>query len=200
MGECPHYDGKRYCGIVAAVVCEPGLAAETRPPDAVQVFCAYMRRQRLGQKLVGMELWEQCWRYQRAAREVAEEELAALECRDLSVIQHQAAEWVREQFPHMSEDELGLAHALGVAEEYFELGQAIQPLVRAALKRKNQIRRESYDVSAVADAVGDVMVFLGQLAHSFGLDLGDVVKRTWEQVRGRDWNAYSDAGQEGPSE
>jgi hypothetical protein len=76
---CPYFDGERYCGIVAAEVCGPALAMNRIPPDpAYHDFCMHMRSYRHGVRYKGMEVWEKCWRYQRARADEAEKKLAEL--------------------------------------------------------------------------------------------------------------------------
>lgn len=85
MSECPHFDGERYCGLIAAEVCSPALAGNRNPADPVtadafKAFCAFLRRKH-GIRLHGMQIWEQCWRYQRARAEAAEKTiLRAWDC------------------------------------------------------------------------------------------------------------------------
>ena len=116
--------------------------------------------------------------------------LAEAEGRSMSTVQVLHSKWVRRNFSHMTTNELMLAHAAGVSEEYFELGQAIGPLVRAAIKCVNQIKPETWSIEAVGDALADMIIFACQLAESFGIDLGEVVVATAASVRERDWVAH----------
>jgi len=119
--------------------------------------------------------------------EVFVPDIRAAVARDISAIQRAHTVWVKHNFPHMTKNELMLAHAGGVAEEYFELGQAIGPLVRAGIKCVNQIKPEDWSRERVSDALADMLIFACQLAESFGIDLGEVVASTAAEVQQRDW-------------
>jgi len=140
------------------------------------------------------ERWGPDWqaRAEAAEAKVARltEELRKAEEGSISTVQRLHAEWVGRNFAHMTENELMLAHAAGVAEEYFELGQAIGPLVRAAIKRVNKIKPHEWSTEKVSDSLADMLIFASQLAESFNIDLGEVVARVAESVRARDWVAH----------
>lgn len=122
--------------------------------------------------------------------EKAEAALAAERMAGLSSTQQQHREWVKANFAHMTEREIGIAHAAGIAEEYFELGQAIAPIVRGAIKRLNGIRPETWSQEKIADALADMIIFACQLAESFEIDLGSVTSKVAKDVSQRDWAAY----------
>jgi NTP pyrophosphatase (non-canonical NTP hydrolase) len=83
-----------------------------------------------------------------------------------------------------------MPHALlGLAEEVGELSHA-------CLKMAQGIRGATRD--DVADAVGDVFVYLMSFCNTRGvdLDLEACVHRAWEEVRQRDWLTFPENGRD----
>lgn len=96
--------------------------------------------------------------------------------------------------------------ALGAGEEMGELAdslpddsphvvwlmRALGRLQHGVLKQEQGIRGDKR--AAIADAMADIVIFLADLASSMDLDLDEIVRATWGEVRRRDWIKYPETG------
>jgi len=115
----------------------------------------------------------------------------------LDEIQAEVRVWADHNFPGHKPHEA----ALGIAEEAGEFWEALVDTLlagklsalvgrvcHAELKFEQGIRGTAEERRAkLEDAIGDTFVFLLHLCSSRGISAKDVLDRTWEQVRKRDW-------------
>lgn len=101
----------------------------------------------------------------------------------LSKIQPEVYQWSRRNFPESTAQD----KILGMQEELGELS-------RAFLKARQGIRGFSFESAetkeAIADAMGDVIIYMLDFASHMGVDLEERVLTTWAKVRQRDWVTY----------
>ena len=90
--------------------------------------------------------------------------------------------WQKNNFPDCQVLEL----ALGVCEEAGELAQCV-------LKLHRGMRAAEFDEARLADAVGDVVVYLIGLCGAKGWRLSSVLRATSERVTARNWNSQVDS-------
>tara|TARA_Y100000310_G_scaffold292597_1_gene321487 strand:+ start:2442 stop:2762 length:321 start_codon:yes stop_codon:yes gene_type:complete len=69
---------------------------------------------------------------------------------------------------------------LGLQEELGELSHHY-------LKREQRIRSAENHDAEIADAVGDIFVFLLHFCHLEGISLEDTIEAVWAAVEQRDW-------------
>lgn len=119
--------------------------------------------------------------------------------RTLRTLQAEVGEWQRRNFPQQPPGQ----PALGTAEETGELWEAALELLglgklsalvgrvcHAELKLEQRIRGTREELRArLEDAIGDLVVFIANLCNTRGIDLQEVVDRTWSQVSKRDWRS-----------
>jgi NTP pyrophosphatase (non-canonical NTP hydrolase) len=101
-------------------------------------------------------------------------------------VQAEARAWRREAYPDTS----GMMfQALGVAEETGELSHAV-------LKYKQGIRGYDRDKTRaeVADAIGDIYIYMCGVADELEIDVVDAITAAWEHVKERNITQGSDAG------
>lgn len=107
---------------------------------------------------------------------------------DLSRLQAELAAWQGRNFGAAPTELL----ALGVCEESGELAHAV-------LKHAQKIRGmqdEAAYKAAVADAAGDISIYLMNLLTGLRLDFGTIIEETAKRVMKRDWKARpTDGGQ-----
>ena len=100
---------------------------------------------------------------------------------DLTKFQQEHREWVTKNFGIPCPERINQP-ILGAVEE---LGK----LARAQLKYEQGIR--GYDkhryFKEFADSIGDIVIYLTDACSCNGLSFEEVLERTWEQVRKRDW-------------
>jgi NTP pyrophosphatase (non-canonical NTP hydrolase) len=101
----------------------------------------------------------------------------------LSELQSEHREWVDRNFP----DETLQQAVLGVAEEAGELAHH-------CLKREQRIRRNEDHVLGMLDAVADSIIYCMSVADHLGVNLGELVTVTWDQVKQRDWVTNPEKG------
>jgi len=109
---------------------------------------------------------------------------------DLEVLQFQHRSWVARNFPQLGRSELTRHGFLGMVEEVGEIAHAM-------LKHEQMIRgMREYDdfLAAVADGIGDTVIFADTLCIGLGLDFPSVVKETWAEVYRRDWVKFPKDG------
>lgn len=122
---------------------------------------------------------------------------------ELSALQVELCRWQSREFGAVDPERC----ALGVNEELGELSDAISYLAMAQggagrmshvlLKRLQRIR--GFDDlektrAEVADAIGDTVIYLTQVATSFRLDFGTVVFETAKEVMHRKWRQDPERG------
>ena len=104
----------------------------------------------------------------------------------LSQLQAEHESWVKKNFP----DEELEDSILGMVEEMGELAHHY-------LKRKQDIRGDqAHHYSEMLDALADLIIFGAGAATQLGVDYGDLVTATWEQVKKRDWTKNRQTGGE----
>lgn len=103
---------------------------------------------------------------------------------NLQELQDATAKWRDRNFPgHTAEDQI-----LGMTEELGEL-------CHSYLKNKQGIRGDAPQHFAdMADAVGDLVIYLAGFCSTMNLDLNDCVLMAWAEVKNRDWIADPQAG------
>jgi NTP pyrophosphatase (non-canonical NTP hydrolase) len=87
--------------------------------------------------------------------------------------------WLRKNFP----DQQSHQPLLGLTEEVGELAHA-------HLKSEQGIRGFDNDDKArdaIADAIGDIVIFLASYCNTNGFNLARCVELAWEEVSVRDW-------------
>jgi len=107
----------------------------------------------------------------------------------LKELQERVKAWVDKNFSDGLENRPE-HQALGMAEEYIELGQVIGVVVRGALKQAQGIRPETWQREVFEDAVADITIYLIAFCACEGIDWAKAVEQVWEGVRNRDWLAY----------
>ena len=73
---------------------------------------------------------------------------------------------------------------LGAAEEIGELAHA-------HLKGEQGIRSAEATREAKEDAIADAIIYLAGYCNSEGINLEEILQRTWDKVKTRDWRAHS---------
>lgn len=103
----------------------------------------------------------------------------------LKDLQREQGEWTKKNFPNQT----GLEAVLGVCEESGEMAHC-------ALKMAQGIRgTKEQHMTAMEDAVGDVVIFLCAVCNQYGLNLEECVDVAWENiVKKRDWVAFPQEG------
>jgi NTP pyrophosphatase (non-canonical NTP hydrolase) len=112
----------------------------------------------------------------------------------LDEVQERVAQWSSRNFPREAPHggprsaiapEYDVQALLGLVEEVGELAHAI-------LKRSQGIR--GVHDEAVADAIGDIVIYLADLCSRSGLSLAECVARAWREVERRDWRIRPTTG------
>jgi NTP pyrophosphatase (non-canonical NTP hydrolase) len=105
----------------------------------------------------------------------------------LRELQNQVGDWSKRNFgdTHLPYD---LAPLLGVVEE---LGELCHGLLKAAQGIRGEYGEH---VDKIADAVGDLVIYLLDFCERNNLDLWGCVLRAWSEVRERDWRKYPKNG------
>ena len=109
---------------------------------------------------------------------------------NIARIQSEHKAWLAHNFP----DQAPLDGFLGIVEEVGELSHAI-------LKYKQGIRGHAagevdHYTEDVADAIGDLFIFMCSFCNSNNLDLEYIILKTWDKVIVRDWQANPETGGE----
>lgn len=76
---------------------------------------------------------------------------------------------------------------LGAVEELGELAHA-------HVKEVQGIRMSEDHIENAKDAVGDIVIYLADYCGERGFDFEEVVKKTWEQVKKRNWKENREGG------
>lgn len=99
----------------------------------------------------------------------------------LRKIQPEIALWREKNFPTS-----GMIHQfMGMVEELGELSHAI-------LKDQQGIRGASE--AEAMDAVGDLLIYTINFCSTLGWDTEEILQKTWDQVKERDWIDYPKDG------
>jgi len=78
---------------------------------------------------------------------------------------------------------------LGMMEELGELSHAY-------LKREQGIRGTVEEHNAeIKDAVGDIVVYLADFCNAENIDLEETIRKTWSEVKKRDWKKNKQTGE-----
>lgn len=99
---------------------------------------------------------------------------------DLHKLQREVASWNQYNFPSAKPHH----PLLGIAEEIGELSHAHLKLEQGIRESESVLR------AAKIDAVGDIVIFLASYCYLNGIDLGNAVRNTWNEVKKRDWIKY----------
>lgn len=93
-------------------------------------------------------------------------------------------EWTEHNFPN----NVPWMPLLGVGEELGELNHAF-------LKMSQGIRgTEEEHLSAMNDAVGDIIIYLADFCNRTGMNIGRAVNDAWTEASQRDWIKYPKDG------
>jgi NTP pyrophosphatase (non-canonical NTP hydrolase) len=97
---------------------------------------------------------------------------------DLRQLQDEHHIWVNKNFPNQQPHQA----LLGVAEEVGEFAHA-------HLKMEQGIRGydEAKGRAEVADAIGDIIIYLASYCNTNDYDLNECVEAAWTEVGQRDW-------------
>lgn len=102
----------------------------------------------------------------------------------LRELQDQVGKWSRKNFGDQPADN----PMLGVVEEVGELAHAV-------LKARQGIRGTAAGHNAaIADAVGDLIIYLADFCGRSGIDLQQAVAQAWSEVGRRDWTRFPKNG------
>jgi len=111
-------------------------------------------------------------------------------------LQRQHRIWARKNFPETKPHQplLGVIEELGElteADPGIDLGTVLQVVGKLAhhhLKREQGIRGLGVEHRAKAqDAIGDVIIFLIHYCTMNEYDLQEIIEKTWQEVKKRDW-------------
>lgn len=94
----------------------------------------------------------------------------------LNELQYQVNTWSRANFG----DQPAYRPLLGVSEECGELCHAF-------LKQEQNIRMDEDHKAQMADAVGDIVIYLLDFCARSGLSLEECLRDAWTVVQQRDW-------------
>lgn len=104
----------------------------------------------------------------------------------LSMLQSEHKAWSAYNFPANVNDYN--VPFKGIVEELGELSHSL-------LKQEQKIRGTHAEHEANAqDALGDMMIYMLDLCNKRGWDLGEILAKTWNQVKTRDWQKFPKNG------
>lgn len=109
---------------------------------------------------------------------------------NLKKLQEEQMQWVKHNFG----DRPAWQPLMGITEEFGELAEAIGWLNHSFLKYNQRIRREENHIENMKDAVGDIVIYLADFCTAMGFDFSEIVTRTWQEVKKRDWKKYPKNG------
>lgn len=92
-------------------------------------------------------------------------------------LQDEHIKWVEHNFPRRDR----VDHILGAMEELGELAHAHLKM-RLGIRGSHEEKR-----AQAADAVGDVIIFLCGYCSDMGFNLQEIMEKTWDKVKQRDW-------------
>jgi NTP pyrophosphatase (non-canonical NTP hydrolase)/plasmid maintenance system antidote protein VapI len=96
---------------------------------------------------------------------------------NLYELQLEHLEWASHNFP----DNDKVNPILGVCEEAGELAHAVLKM-RQNIRGSEQEHREE-----IEDAIGDICIYLLDVCNKYGFNLERVIRKTWNEVKQRDW-------------
>ncbi len=99
----------------------------------------------------------------------------------LTAVAGEVGELVKELEPYPSVYYLGLS----VSKTTGYLASAIKNMRRKDVEELNQHRIKEHSRRAIADEAADVVIYLDLLCERFGIDLGEAVRRKFNQVSDR---------------
>jgi NTP pyrophosphatase (non-canonical NTP hydrolase) len=122
----------------------------------------------------------------------------------LGTLERDIHDWEQRNFP----DTPAYRRVLGATEELGELADSFLTLIAALgrigvlshglLKMEQKIRGDSeLHKKEMQDAIGDVVIYLINLCAHFGWSFEEIVFKTWEQVKKRNWVANPEEGTTG---
>jgi NTP pyrophosphatase (non-canonical NTP hydrolase) len=99
-------------------------------------------------------------------------------------LQEEQKPWVQHNFPGRTFEE----PFKGMVEELGELSHAL-------LKQKQAIRGtfEEHE-NDIKDAIGDLIIFCSDFCEARGLSFQEIVEKTWNEVKIRDWKKFPKNG------
>jgi NTP pyrophosphatase (non-canonical NTP hydrolase) len=96
-------------------------------------------------------------------------------------VEHEAWQLHNFGFPSVVESLIGITEELG-------------ELSHAYLKNRQGIRLNENHEEKMKDAVGDLLIYLIAFCEAKGFDLEDILQKTWDEVRQRDWIKFPNNG------
>ena len=87
------------------------------------------------------------------------------------------------------------AGSLTTGEQLLVVTEELGELAHAYVKDKQGIRTGIDYHSKKIDAVGDIFISLVSYCNAEGISMEDAIRRTWEQVKQRDWKANPKTGE-----
>lgn len=94
----------------------------------------------------------------------------------VSNIQAEHKQWAEYNFGEISTAE----SLIGMSEELGELSHAY-------LKKRQNIRTNEDHEENMRDAIGDLLIYLLGFCNSKGYDASEILEKTWDSVKQRDW-------------
>lgn len=90
----------------------------------------------------------------------------------------------------------------GIGVGHIDVGSTLDMIIKstgsldhAHLKGEQGIRHSPEEILKMkADAVGDIVIYLADYCAQNGLDLGECVQTTWDQVKQREWTKNRETG------
>lgn len=102
----------------------------------------------------------------------------------LTIVQEEHKKWKQHNFGEIEKWE----PVFGMIEELGELAHTI-------LKDKQRVREMDTNFrERISDAIGDLMIFTISFCNEYRLDACQVLNKTWNLVKKRDWKKYPKTG------
>jgi NTP pyrophosphatase (non-canonical NTP hydrolase) len=99
---------------------------------------------------------------------------------DFNQLQTEQKEWQNKNFPNS-----------GIHQCFYGVVEELGELAHALLKMDQGIRgTQEEHMSAVKDAISDIVIYLAGLCNQREIDFQKVVEKTWNEVKQRDWIKY----------
>ena len=100
----------------------------------------------------------------------------------LTRLQGEMQVWLHTNFP-----------ATDAVQQFFGVAKGVGKLANSMLKLDQGIRGDDH-IAEAKDAVGDIAIFLMNFCNKQGWNFEEILTETWNEVKGRDWIAFPDAG------
>ncbi len=114
----------------------------------------------------------------------------------LKRIQLEQKEWSEHNFPGSAShcpllgvgEEIGEFAEVSASDRHVvELSKALGRLNHSHLKKEQGIRVNQDHAEEAMDAIGDILIYLGDYCNKKGYSMESILTSTWNQVRQRDW-------------